>query len=156
MTNDCETVYYSFFSLFGVRCWCLTHYSLCLHQSGFNKWKVKISSKGFDFCSYNCDPDKWKRSFPSFVDKLPNKLPVFSSLLDTNFPRTMCTAKAPTSFSYGHFTCDATEERVSCGWFNLLHLIKPKLKQNEAQFNKKGVNAAYMAGNAEQMKRLQV
>lgn len=37
-----------------------------------------------------------------------------------------------------------------------LHLIKPKLKQNEAQFNKKGVNAAYMAGNAEQMKRLQV
>lgn len=45
-----------------------------------------------------------KRSFPSFVDKLPHQFPVFSSLLDTSFPRTVCTLKVLTSFPMGRFT----------------------------------------------------
>lgn len=106
LTDTCEswnTQIQFHIILCGVRCWYLNHYSLCLHQSGLNKWKVKISSKCLDSCSYNCDPDQWKRSFPSFVDKLPNQFPVFSSLLDMNFPRTLCTTKALTSFSFGSF-----------------------------------------------------
>lgn len=91
---------YTAIILHGVRCWSLNHYSLCLHQPGLHKWKVKISSKCFDL---NCDPDQWERSFPSFVDKLPNQFPVFSTLLDMNFPRTLCTTKALTPFSYGSF-----------------------------------------------------
>lgn len=59
-----------------------------------------------------------KRSFPSFVDKLPHQFPVFSSLLDTSFPRTVCTLKVLTSFPMGRFThththFDTTEERIS-------------------------------------------
>lgn len=46
------------------------------------------------FCLYQLryiyDPDQWQwyRSLPSFVDKLPNQLPVFSSLLHVSFPKT--------------------------------------------------------------------
>ena len=70
---------------------------------GPNKWKAEISSTCFDFGIYNRDPGKPQRSFPSFVDKLPNQFPVFGSLLDMSFSRTACTATALTSFSYGSF-----------------------------------------------------
>ena len=75
--------------------------------------KVKISSKCFVFVKlHNRDPDKPKRSLPSFVDKLPEQFPVCSTLLDTSFPRTVCTATALTSFSYGSLhTCSLMQPR---------------------------------------------
>lgn len=87
------------------------------HPPGLNKWKVKTEC--FDFCSYNCDPGERAGSLPSFVDKLPNRFPVFSSLLDMNFPRPVARPRLWPHFHTGHFTRDATPERASCGWFQL-------------------------------------
>lgn len=71
---------------FGVNIWAIivsVYISLCLTSE-----KSKFPPSVMIFSSSNCDPDQWKRSLPSFVDKLPNRFPVFSSLSDTSFPRT--------------------------------------------------------------------
>lgn len=116
----------------------LIHYSLCLHQPGLHKWKVKISSKCLDL---NCDPDQWKRSFPSFVDKLPNRFPVFNTLLDMNFPRLR------PHFHMGHFTRDATGDRLSCGCFTLKRGTGSQIKDEENWCDMNHVNAAFMGEN---------
>lgn len=64
------------------------------------KLKVKISSECFDYFTATTDPDKRKRSFPSFVDKLPKPVSCSQHIVRYEFVRTM---KAPTSFNMGHF-----------------------------------------------------
>ncbi len=61
-------------------------------------------------------PQLWPWQVKEVISELcwqtSQRFPVFSSLLDMNFPRTVCTAKALTSFSYRHLTHDMTQ-RVS-------------------------------------------
>lgn len=111
---------------------------------GFTSEKPKFPQNVLIFSQLQPrDPDKPKRSFPSFVDKLPTQFPVFGSLLDKSFPRTASTTRALTSASHRSFhTWHGEGERVSCGRFRHKHSTtasaKLRLKQNESSTQKGG------------------
>lgn len=67
-------------------------------------------------CSYNCDPDKRKRSFPSFVDKLP--VSCFRLTVRYEFPKD-CVHYFIFVWVISHVLFDAAEETISCDSFNL-------------------------------------
>lgn len=128
---------------FGVNTWAIivsVYISLCLTSE-----KSKFPPSVLIFSSSNCDPEQWKRSLPSFVDKLPNWFPVFSSLSDTSFPRTRHNRGSDPIFIQviSHVTQDGLESSTIA-----LYLARGN---NGVQSGRNGSNAASVAEDTQKM-----